>query len=188
MARIAKYLRGTTDYALCYSASKIPHQLSVYVDADYAGDLDDRHSRSGVVVFMNSGPVLWLSRKQKCVATSTTESEYIAAATGSKETKWLRRLVRNLGLLPPGPSPLLCDNQAAVRLVKNPEYHKRTKHIDTRYHCIREHQERGIIDASYISTDMQIADVFTKALSPEKFLKFRHSLNIVQLTAPQVRD
>lgn len=178
--RIVKYLRGTTNHALCYSPSKYPGQLITYADADYAGDVNDRKSRSGCVILLNNAPVLWLSRKQSCIATSTTESEYIAAALASKETIWLRRLLTDFGLLYPGPTSLRSDNQSVVRLILNPEFHKRTKHIDIVYHKIRELQDNAEIDIIYVPTDRQFADIFTKSLTPEKFLKLRATLNIVQ--------
>lgn len=87
VTRIARYLRGTTNYALCYSATKDLHKLSTYIDADYAKDLDDMKSRTGLVILINGGSLLWVSRKQQCTSTSTTESEYIVASTASKGTK-----------------------------------------------------------------------------------------------------
>ena len=93
-----------------------------------------------------------LSRKQRCVASSTTEAEYIATSTGGKETQWLRHLIGNLGVLPTTPSSLFSDDQAVVCLVRNSEYRKLTKHIDVHYHVIREYQECGVVDISYIST------------------------------------
>jgi hypothetical protein len=136
--RILKYLRGTTDYALCYSSDNTaPNSLVAYTDADYAGDLNDRKSRSGSILLLNNGPVIWLSRKQPCTATSTTESEYVAASLTSKEAVWARRLLADIGFNQQVPTPLYSDNQSAIRLVQNPEFHKRTKHIDVVFHLIR---------------------------------------------------
>lgn len=134
--RIIKYLKGTQNFALCYGPTSQPNILTTYSDADYAGDIDDRKSRSGCVLMLNGGPISWLSRKQTCTASSTIESEYIAACLASKETVWCRRLLRELTFIQPGPTRLLCDNQSAIRLVYNPEYHKRTKHIDVAFHLI----------------------------------------------------
>jgi hypothetical protein len=83
--RILKYLRGTIDYALCYSTGKIPHELQAYADANYGGDLNDRRSRTGVTITLNSRPIIWICRKQKCVVTSTTKSEYVVASTANRE-------------------------------------------------------------------------------------------------------
>ena len=164
------------------------HVLLAYTDADYAGDLNDRKSRSGSVLLLNSGPVLWISRKQPCTATSTTESEYVAASLTSKEVVWARRLLLDLGFSQATPTPLLSDNQSAIRLVQNPEFHKRTKHIDVVYHLIREIQARGEITISYVPTRLQLADILTKALTPEIFQKLRAALNIGPKVLLQVGD
>ena len=176
--RILKYLRGNTHFAICYSGSAKSNLLTSYSNADYAGDLDDRKSRSGCILMLNHGPISWLSRKQQCTTSSTTESEYIAACLTAKETVWSRRLLADMGYPQSSPTQLFSDNQAAIRLVANPEYHKRTKHIDVVYHLIREFQEHGEIIVSYIHTADQLADILTKALTPDKFLKLRTMISI----------
>ena len=187
--RILKYLRGTTDFALCYSSVSTSNQvLLAYTDADYAGDLNDRKSRSGSLLFLNNGLVLWLSRKQPCTATSTTESEYVAASLTSKEVVWARRLLSDLGFPQNKPTPLFSDNQSAIRLVQNPEFHKRTKHIDVVYHLIREIQARGEITIFYVPTRLQLADILTKALTTDLFQKLRAALNLGQKVPSQVGD
>ena len=187
--RILKYLRGTTDFALCYSGdSSDLHSLTAFSDADYAGDPTDRKSRSGSILFLNGGPVIWLSRKQPCTATSTTESEYVAASLTSKEVVWARRLLADLGFSQSSPTPLYSDNQSAIRLVQNPEFHKRTKHIDVLFHLIREFQARGEISVSYVPTRLQLADILTKALTPEIFHKLRSALNLSKKVFHQVGE
>jgi len=121
--RILKYLQGTTSFALCYTPNQHP-SLITYVDANFVGNQDDRKSRSGCVILLNSAHVLWLSRKQPCMSTSTTKSEYVAACLVGKETVWLRRLLNDLGMLHSSSTKLLSDNQLAIRLVYNPKYHK----------------------------------------------------------------
>ena len=185
--RILKYLRGTTDFALCYSSVPTGNQVLVaYTDADYAGDLNDRKSRSGSLLFLKNGRVLWLSRKQPCTATSTTESEYVAASLTSKEVVWARRLLHDLGFPQSKPTSLFSDNQSAIRLVQNPEFHKRTKHIDVVYHLIREIQTRGEIAVFYVPTRLQLADILTKALTPDIFHKLREALNLGPKVPSQV--
>ena len=187
--RIFKYLRGTTNFALCYSRMSTGNQiLLAYTDADYAGDLNDRKSRSGSVLFLNSCPVLWISQKQPCTATSTMESEYVAASLTCKEVVWARRLLLDLGFSQATTTPLFSDNQSAIRLVQNPEFHKRTKHIDVVYHLIREIQARGEITVSYVPTRLQLADILTKALTPETFQTLRAALNIGPKVLSQVGD
>jgi hypothetical protein len=122
---IMKYLRGTSNI------------ISSYSNADYGGDLDDRKSRSGCVVMLNEGPIIWFSCKQKCVATSTTESKYISTSITSKETVWARRLMIDMGFPQPKPTPHFSDNQVAIRLVMNSELHKRSKHVDIAFYKIR---------------------------------------------------
>jgi hypothetical protein len=108
-----------------------------YVDADYAGDLDDRRSTTGYVFTLTGGPICWKSMIQSTVAMSTTEAEYMAAAEAAKEALWLTGLVKELGIQQGG-VPLYCDSQSAIYLAKNQVYHARTKHIDVRFHKIRE--------------------------------------------------
>ena len=187
--RILKYLRGTTDFALCYSRESANlHSLTAFSDADYVGDPTDRKSRSGSILFLNGGPVVWLSRKQPCTASSTTESEYVAASLTSKEVVWARRLLSDLGFPQLNPTPLYSDNQSAIRLVLNPEFHKRTKHIDVLFHLIREFQARGDIAVSYVPTRLQLADILTKSLTPEIFHKLRSALNLSKKVFHQVGE
>lgn len=97
--------------------------LTGYVDADYSNDVDDRKSRTGVVLKLANGPISWCSQKQGCTADSTTEGEFVALAEGAKEA------MCRIGLPQSRRTPIHCDNQSTIRLVKNPEFHKRTKHI-----------------------------------------------------------
>ena len=177
---IAKYLQGTSDFSLCYDGNEGSNVLQTYTDANYVGDLDDRKSRSGCVILLNKAPILWLSRKQLCTATSTTKSEYIATSLASKETVWVRSLLADIGFAQRSPTLLLSDNQSAIRLIYNPEYHKSTKHIEIHYHVIQEIQTHGEINAVYVPTNAQLADIFTKALTPKKFHRLRDGLNIVK--------
>ena len=108
-----------------------------YVDADYAGDLDDRRSMTDYVFTLGGGPICWKSTLQSTVALSTTEAEYMAAAEAAKEALWVKGLVKELGVDQSGVQ-LHCDRQSAIYLAKNQVYHARTKHIDVRFHKISE--------------------------------------------------
>ena len=154
--RILAYLRGTIDHGIRYGGVENKKQLIVYTDADFAANIDDRRSTSGVLLMLNGGPIAWSSHRQKCVSLSTTESEYVAAASGSKEIIWMRRLLGDIDWKQPNPTPLLCDNQSAIRLVRNPKLHQRTKHIDVKYHFIRTLQDDRTIDATYVNTEAQL--------------------------------
>ena len=110
--------------------------MTGYSDAVWAGDCDDRHSTTGNLFMMAEGPVSWLSKKQAIVALSTSEAEYVAVSAATQETVWLRRLLLDLQSPPDGPMVIMEDNQRAI--AKNPIVHFRTKHIDIRFHYVRE--------------------------------------------------
>ena len=189
--RILRYLRGTSDLGLLYRCTSSTAYLQGYCDADYGEDVDSRRSRSGYVFQIGSSLIAWHSKAQQCTAQSTTEAEYIAACMATKEAVWLRRLLTSIGFPQPDPTPLFGDNQSAIRLVKNPEYHKRTKHIDIQYHFIREKFESREIDISYIATTQQLVDIMTKALPRDRFEHLRRSIHMVTLTdlhASQPKD
>ena len=127
------------------------------------------------------GAISWSSKKQSSVALSSTEAEYIAGAHAAKELVWLRRLLNELGLRTDAATILLMDNQSAMAIARNPEFHDRTKHIDVRYHFLRLKVENEELDPTYIPTEEQIADVLTKALCREKHEKFSEGMGIRRL-------
>ena len=135
MRNILRYLRGTLELSLCYGEQDM--SVRGYADSDYAGSVDSRKSTSGYVFTVAGGPVSWASRLQPCVALSTTEAEYMAATEAAKEALWLSRLVGDLGMAVDAPM-LHCDSQSAIALAQNPVFHAKTKHIEVRYHFIRE--------------------------------------------------
>lgn len=139
-----------------------------YSDADYAGDVTTRRSTSGYVFMLGGSVISWGSERQKSVALSTTESEYMAASHAVKELVWLRNLLCELQQKKLDAPTFYMDNQSAIRLVKNSEFHKRTKHIDVRYHFIREKFEDEIFKLEYVQTNGQAADIMTKALPKPK--------------------
>ncbi|MCO5573237.1 hypothetical protein L7F22_027006 [Adiantum nelumboides] len=167
---IMRYLKGTKNKCLCYG--KGPLELKGFCDSDMAGDVDTRKSTSGYVFTLAGGAVSWCSRVQKIVALSTTEAEYISATEASKEAIWLAQLCSEFGL--PDKAPMLgCDSQSAICLAKNAMFHARTKHIDVRYHFIREVLEDGLITLVKVHTSQNRADALTKCL-----LKAQHELCI----------
>ena len=177
LRRILKYLAGNLHLGLSFSGNNHPLSLTAYSDVDFAMDLDDRKSRSGFILFVNHGPVFWASRKQASCTSNTTEAEYLAASSTTKEIIWHRRLLTSLGKTPTSPTPLFTDNQSALRLIKNPEFHRRTKHNDVQYHVIREAFLANLLP-SFVSSHDQLADIFTKALPKETFQRLRHQLGI----------
>ena len=168
--RILRYLKATAYLGLSYKKCADGNLIG-YSDADWAGDIDDCHSTSGNVFSFACGAVSWLSKKQATVSLSTAEAEYVALSTATQEAIWLRRLLADVGEPPEGPSEIYEDNQGAVSMAKNPVGHARTKHIDIRYHFVREGVQDGAIALKYIATDEMIADILTKPLPKHRFQK-----------------
>lgn len=129
---------------------------------------------------MANGPVTWSCQRQKLITLSTTESEYVAAASAARELIWIRKLLRGIEHQCDEATMLLVDNQSTIKLAKNPEFHKRTKHIDIRYHYIREKCESGEIYIAYVPTEMQKADILTKVLPRERFKFLCENLSLVK--------
>lgn len=175
--RILRYLKGTSDLGITYRKMK-NEKLIGYSDADWAGDRDDRHSTSGVVFFMSGGPVSWLSKKQAVVALSTSEAEYIALSLATQEAIWLRGLINSIGSADNLPTMMYEDNQGAIGLAKNPIGHSRTKHIDIRYHYVREAIQDRSIELSYCASKKMIADICTKALPKGQFECLRSAMGM----------
>ena len=133
--RILRYLRGTMNYGLLFNKST-ENIFKIYSDSDYASDIENRRSTSGTVAQYGKCTVAWRSQQQKCVAVSTTEAEYVAASESVKDILWLKRFLKEIDISPE--CLLYIDNQSAIKIIKNPEYHTRTKHIEVRFHFIRE--------------------------------------------------
>ena len=174
--RIFRYLKGTADLALTYHKSS-DGSLIGYTDVDWAGDPEDRHSTSGNLFLMEGGAVSWLSKRQAVVALSSSEAEYIALSTATQEATWLRRLLSDLRV-PLEPVTLMEDNQGAIAIARNPVAHTRTKHINIRYHYVREALQNGAISIQYCPTNEMVADLLTKPLPKSQFEKLRFAMGI----------
>lgn len=168
-----RYLNGTTDLEL--TLGNTDTGLEAYVDADWASH-PHRHSMSGYVVLLNGGPVAWSARKQPLIALSTAEAEYIAPTTVARELLYLQLLIEELYTKLPLPTPIYCDNQAAIALASKPKSQARTKHIDIRFHFVRRHVKDGTFTLLYCPTDDNVADAFTKALPRPRPQKLRASM------------
>jgi hypothetical protein len=175
--RIMRHLVYTPKFGLWYPKGS-SFDLIGYSDANWAGCKIDRKSTSGTCQFLGRSLVSWASKKQNSVALSTTEAEYIAAGHCCVQLLWMRQTLRDYGYKL-SKVPLLCDNESAIRMTDNPVEHSRTKHIDIRYHFLRDHQQRGDIEITYVSTKEQLADIFTKPLDEKTFTKLRNKLNIL---------
>lgn len=177
--KIIRYLKGTVNYGILYKNDK--GILEGFSDADFASDKETRRSTTGYVFKLNGGPITWCSKLQPTVSLSTTESEFIAAAQATKEAIWLRKFMSDIQEDLHGPTQLMIDNQSAIKLIKNPEFHQRTKHIDIKFKFIREHYDCGDIEPNYINTKDQEADIFTKPLPKVQFQRLRSKLGVTSL-------
>ncbi|GJV62744.1 retrovirus-related pol polyprotein from transposon TNT 1-94, partial [Tanacetum coccineum] len=158
--RIFRYLKGTINMGLWYSKDT-DMSLTAYSDADHAGCQDTRRSTSGSAQFLGDKLVSWSSKKQKSTAISSTEAEYIALSGCCAQILWMRSQLTDYGFQF-NKIPLYCDNKSAIALCCNNVQHSRAKHIDVRYHFIKEQVENGIVELYFVRTEYQLADIFTK--------------------------
>jgi hypothetical protein len=166
---ILRYLKGTKDVGLLFDAnSNNAKSLLGYVDADYGQDLDGRRSTTGYMFTLGGGCISWRSTLQKCVAQSSTEAEYVAAAEAAKEAIWLNRLVTEMGLTQANVN-LHCDSQSALHLAVNQVMDSRVKHIDIRYHFIRQAVSDNLLELVKIDGKLNPADALTKVIPLETF-------------------
>jgi hypothetical protein len=179
--RLLRYIKGSLDQAVVFPDhgggsglqltvfSEAPPksgegepELTVFSDADMAGDVDGRRSTSSVLVFLGAAPIAWQSLKQKMVALSTCEAEYVAAATAACQVVWLRRLLGELTGEEAHLPALMVDNKPAIALAKNPVLHDRSKHIDIKFHFPRDCVDGGQIVIEFVKTGRQLIDILTK--------------------------
>jgi hypothetical protein len=166
--RIIRYVVGTLNLGYRYGRDD-QWRLIGYYDSDLAGDLDTSRSTTGVAYFLGSNLIYWQSQKQKVVALSTCEAEYMAASTTSCQSIWLAQLLGDIKNTAVEGIELRVDNQSALALMKNPVFHDSSKHIRTRFHFIRQSVEDGDIQPSHACSNEQLEDILTKALSKTRF-------------------
>ena len=127
-------------------------------------------SLSGWLIFLGQSPISWKTKKQHIVYRSSAEAEYRSMASITCELKWLKALLLSLGVHHPKAIPLFCDSQSAFHIAKNPVFHERTKHIEVDcHHFVRDVVRDGLIHPSYVTTTIQLVDIFTKALGHSQF-------------------
>ncbi len=185
---ILRYIRGTVDFGLTFSASpqgpKSPLLLIGYSDSDWAGCNVSRKSTSGYVFYLGSGveghgsAISWSSRRQSTVALSSTEAEYVSASATAQEAIWLRKLLTDLFLPQKTPCVIYVDNQGSIKLAKNQTVHGRSKHIQIKWHFVRQLVADGDICLKYVSSQENKADGFTKPLTLPLFTRFRDHTNV----------
>jgi hypothetical protein len=174
--RILRYLNGTKDWGITFQGN-VGLKLEAYSDADH-GAGHDRRSILGYIFLLAGAAITWSSKKQTTVALSSTEAEYMALLQAAKEIIWIQRLLSDLGREARDQDLIHEDNQGAIALAHNPEYHARTKHIDIQYHFIRECIENGKIRLQYCPTVEMIADLLTKPLAKDRHLNLTFKMGI----------
>jgi hypothetical protein len=174
-----RYIKGTLDYALCFNGQNL--QLQGYTDADCQGDLDERKSTSGYLFTLAGGAISWKSKKQDSVALSSMESEYIAASEAVKEGVWLKEFLASLKIVESASKPvtIYCDNQAAMKVSRDPKFHSKSKHIEAKYHYIRDVINRlKFVQLEYLPSVNMVADPLTKSLSQEVFCRHVNDMGL----------
>ena len=185
LKHVLRYLAGTTDYQLVYGSDQgAPFHVYGYCDSDYAACVDDRRSVAGWVFMAAGGATSWQSQKQKSVALSTVEAEYMAACAACKEAVWQRATLAQAGVSTDHPMLILTDNQGAMALAKNPNHHQRSKHIDVRYHFVRQQVAERTIQLDYVATTHQAADQLTKPLSKVQHDRCLAAMGVRSPSAP----
>ncbi len=177
--RILRYLKGTMNFGLCFKQSE-NFVLTGFSDSDWAGDESTRKSMSGFIFRLGESTISWGSKKQSVVALSTTEAEYIALSLATQEAVWLRNLLGDLHLNQKT-TTIFEDNQGTIALSNNPTNHSRTKHIDIKYHYVRDLILKKQIDVSYCPTNEMVADIFTKGLPRVTFEHLRAEMGVVDV-------
>jgi hypothetical protein len=199
LKKLSRYIRTSQDLGICFSRNG-NSTLEGYSDSDYAMDKTDRISILGSVFFLAGGPVSWSSKKQKSVATSTMEAEYMAMCSCAKQSQHLAQVLRDMGMdhligstpskprikerqeflmgSPANAVSLRGDNQACLSLVKDAHTHERSKHIDVAYHFVRDLWKKKKISVEFVGTSDMKADGFTKPKTGPQFQKFVQQLGL----------
>ena len=169
--RVMNYLYHTRETGITYHPGN--NLLITSSDADLSANKDTRRSRTGLVIMLNGAAVCWKSRLQPSVALSSTEAEYYSAAVGCCETMFLRQILEDMHAKQMKPTPVLEDNQGCIGIANSTSSHSKAKHIDRRWHFVRDAGQDGIVEFVYCPTDKQPSDIMTKSLGGVKFAKFR---------------
>lgn len=180
---ILRYVKGTIKHGLVYRQGG-DGNLVGYSDSSHGMDRDDGKGTTGMAFYLSGNLVTWSSQKQRTVALSSCESEFMAATSAACQALWLRNLLKELTSWEVRKVKLYVDNKSAIELMKNPVFHGRSKHIETRYHFIRECVENGLICVEHISGEEQRADTLTKALPRVKFAEMKSLLGVEKLEDP----
>ena len=178
--RIFRYIKGTLNYSLQFVSSKA-NDIPLYgcADPDWAGDFDTRKSTSGYESYIGQSIISWCSKRQSVVALSTAEAEYISLCNAATEAIWLRQLFRDLGFTQNKSTIIYGDNQSSIATANDGKFQSRTKHIDIKFHFVKDVVARNLLDIVYCESEHMKANVLTKSLPRNKFESVRNVLGIV---------
>lgn len=176
LKRVLRYIQGTLDLCLVYNGTHNGPTLEGYADSDWAGDTETRRSTSGFIFKVYNCVVVWSSRRQNCVALSTAESEYVALSEAVSELVWLVQILKDIGIHVDQPTVIYEDNQSAIKIASGQT--KKTKHIDIKYHFVREKVNEKLVKILYIDTQKQLADLLTKPLTNAKLEILRENIGL----------
>ncbi|GJQ96370.1 hypothetical protein Tco_0007509 [Tanacetum coccineum] len=183
--QIFRYLKNTINMRLWYSKDT-GFNLAAFSDLDHASCLDTRKSTSSGIQFLGGDKLVsWSSKKQDCTSMSLEEAEYVSLSTCCAQVLWLRTQLTDYGFHF-DKIPMYCDSKAAIAISCNPVQHYRTKHIDVRYHFIKEQVEKDIFKLFFVGTEYQLADLFTKALPEDRFKYLVRRLGLRCLTLEEL--
>ncbi|GKA26541.1 hypothetical protein Tco_0712650, partial [Tanacetum coccineum] len=184
--RVFRYLKNTINMGLWYPKDT-SFELTAFLDSDHASCLDSRMSTSGGIQFLRGDKLVsWSSKKHECTSMSLAEAKYVSLSACCAQVLWLRTQLTDYGFHF-DKIPMYCDSKAAIAISCNLVQHSRTKHIDVRYHFIKEHVEKGIVELFFVGTKYQLADLFTKALSEDRFKYLVRRLGMRCLTPEELR-
>nr|GEY41816.1 ribonuclease H-like domain, reverse transcriptase, RNA-dependent DNA polymerase [Tanacetum cinerariifolium] len=178
--QVLHYIKGTKDYGITYKHNG-GNKIHGYSDSSYEVNTQEGKGTAGIIFYYGESPISWSTQKQAIVALSSCESKFIAAATAATQALWLKRLLSKLTHFEEYKVTIRVDNKSAIVLMKNPVFHERSKHIDTKYHFIRECVEREDIQVEFVNGEYQEADILTKALPKIRFLTMRQLIGLKNL-------
>ncbi|GJR08094.1 ribonuclease H-like domain, reverse transcriptase, RNA-dependent DNA polymerase [Tanacetum coccineum] len=185
--QVIRYIKGTKEHGIIYKKEG-GCRITGYSDSSYGINTDQGKGTTGIVFYFGESPITWCTQKQPTVALSSCESEFMAATGAACQALWLKRLLSEITGWEEERITLKVDNISAIALVRNPVFHGRSKHIDIRYHFIRECVENGHINVEHVSGELQRADILTKALPRLKFVTMRQMLGVQDLGRSNDQD